>query len=251
MDIREATAEDAEGIRTVARASLSESYGHMFDEDVIEDVVEAWYGDGNLADELQEEGSTFIVALDNGEVVGFAQCYLVKSRDTFGEIDWLHIHPDARGAGLGTQLLRRAEETLLDRGAERLEGRVLAGNEDGTTFYEDHGFEATGERTVDIAGESYPERIYTQFPDDESGQVLTEAMQGPDGESIYVAYDEADRGSTAPFFAGYLDEGREERYGFFCSNCESFDVAMDAMGRVECNNCGNKRKPSRWDASYL
>jgi hypothetical protein len=26
---------------------------------------------------------------------------------------------------------------------------------------------------------------------------------------------------------------------------------MDSMGRIVCNNCGNKRKATRWDASYL
>jgi primosomal protein N' len=36
-----------------------------------------------------------------------------------------------------------------------------------------------------------------------------------------------------------------------CSNCESFDIAMDSMERLECNDCGNQKKPTRWDASYL
>ncbi|MDL0139247.1 DUF5816 domain-containing protein [Halobacterium salinarum] len=26
---------------------------------------------------------------------------------------------------------------------------------------------------------------------------------------------------------------------------------MNTMGRVACNNCGNERRETRWDAAYL
>jgi hypothetical protein len=26
---------------------------------------------------------------------------------------------------------------------------------------------------------------------------------------------------------------------------------MDSMERLECNDCGNQKKPVRWDAAYL
>jgi len=47
------------------------------------------------------------------------------------------------------------------------------------------------------------------------------------------------------------DEGRSDRYGYYCGNCDRLANAMDSMGRVECNECGNARKPTRWDAAYL
>lgn len=72
----------------------------------------------------------------------------------------------------------------------------------------------------------------------------------PDGSTAYLATDEGDRGSKAPFFVVYLDSERERRYGWACGNCDGLDVAMDTMGRVTCNECGNLRKPTEWDAAH-
>lgn len=71
-----------------------------------------------------------------------------------------------------------------------------------------------------------------------------------DGETLRIARNEGDRGSKAPFFVAYRSNDREEKYGWFCGHCESVDNAMDAMGRIQCNRCGNFRKPTEWDAAH-
>ncbi|WP_160133304.1 DUF5816 domain-containing protein [Halococcus salsus] len=70
------------------------------------------------------------------------------------------------------------------------------------------------------------------------------------GRTLYVDRTEAERGSKGPFFAAYADEAGESRWGYFCSNCASFDNAMDAMGRIKCNGCANIKKPDEWDAAH-
>ncbi len=70
------------------------------------------------------------------------------------------------------------------------------------------------------------------------------------GETVYVSQTDGDRGSEAPFFAVYSDSDGTDRYGWFCGNCESFDNAMDSMGRIQCNRCGNFRKATEWDAAH-
>lgn len=263
MDIREARTEDVDGIRAVARASLAESYGRALSDDVIETVVEEWYDADDLADQLEDEGTLFLVADGDrdssnrsaersGDVAGFAQCYLVRRRNTVGEIDWLHVEPDRRGEGIGAALLAAAERELVDRGAGHVEGRVLEVNEDGTAFYEENGYESTGRHRVGIGGEEFDERLYTKLPNDVSEtQVLTEARTAPDGDVVYVARDEGVRASEGPFYPTYLDRERTERFGWFCGSCESFDAAVDTMDRIQCNDCGNRRKASRWDSAYL
>ena len=72
-----------------------------------------------------------------------------------------------------------------------------------------------------------------------------------DGETLYVEQQEVERGSKGPFLVTYTSSAGDTKWGYFCTNCESFDTAMDSMGRIVCNNCGNKRKATRWDASYL
>lgn len=70
------------------------------------------------------------------------------------------------------------------------------------------------------------------------------------GEAVFVAEDETRIGSKGPFFVVYRSDARDERYGYQCSNCESVDNAMDSMGRLVCNECGNMRKPDEWDAAH-
>lgn len=74
--------------------------------------------------------------------------------------------------------------------------------------------------------------------------------QSYEGRTLYVDRDVAERGSKGPFFLVYTDEGAETRWGFFCSNCETFENAMDSMGRIKCNVCSNIRKPEEWDAAH-
>lgn len=252
MELREATSDDVDGIRTVARASLDASYGHAISGDIIDQAIEQWYAADQLSDDLDDEGTVFVVAVEDDEIVGFGQSYITKRRETVGEITWLHVDPNHRGHGLGSDLLEEVERRLIRKGAERIEGRVLVENEAGAQFYEDHGFKSTGQRTIAIGDEEFVEQFFTEFADEEVGeQIVTERRVGPSGQVLYVAYDERERGSQAPFFPAYSDRERGERFGYFCGNCESFATTMDAMGRIECNECGNRRKPSRWDSAYL
>jgi peptide subunit release factor 1 (eRF1) len=70
------------------------------------------------------------------------------------------------------------------------------------------------------------------------------------GEAVYVAEGEERVGSEGPFLVVYSDAEREERYGYLCSSCGTIDNAMDTMGRIVCNECGNTRKPEEWDAAH-
>ncbi|AAG19755.1 MULTISPECIES: DUF5816 domain-containing protein [Halobacterium] len=75
-------------------------------------------------------------------------------------------------------------------------------------------------------------------------------VEGEDSQPLYVATDEGETGQDGPFFVVYRTPDRERRWGWYCSNCESIDNAMDSMGRIECNGCGNFRKPEEWDAAH-
>lgn len=242
MQVRNATREDGAAIRDVAEQSLKTSYS--LSPGTIENAIQNWYSDDQLAAELESEVELFLVVEDDtGDVVGFSQSVLAEPD---GDILWVHVHPQRRGSGIGTELFEATREALVDMGAEFLRGKVLADNEQGNTFYEDHGFERVGSEQLEIDGKSHVENIYVEETPGELQTAHTE-----DGREVYVDYTDADPGEQGPFFVTYSDTERDRRWGYFCGNCESLATAMDSMGRIQCSDCGNKRKPTRWDAAYL
>lgn len=249
MEIREATDDDIDAIRSIAQRSLTSTYTDFLAEDTVDDAVEQWYGESFDA-ELADDHTLVLVVERDGEIVGFSQSDLVGQRYGTGRILWLHIDPDIRGGGTGVRLLVRTREKLLEEGADGIQCLVLANNEGGNEFYREHGFERAGQREVEIGDETYTENVYVEAEVGEEGWGAVDELE-VDGERIYVSYGEAARGAKSPFYRAYETDDRKELYGWFCGNCDSLDNAMDAMGRIECNVCGNRRKATRWDASYL
>lgn len=251
MEFRTATGKDAGGIADAARTSLSESYSHFVDEETIDEMVEQWYDSDRIADLLDDDDVIFDVALVDDEVVGFVQGAAVETEPLVGEIHWLHVVPGERNQGVGVQLLGRIQEAFKKRGASVLRGLVLAENEAGTTFYTDHGFEEAGTSEVEVGDRTLDEVVFEKQLGDEPAEQVLERIAGPDDRELFVNFSEAERGLRAPFYPVFGTRELTDRYGWFCGNCESVDNAMDSMGRIVCNDCGNKRKATRWDASYL
>ncbi len=249
MEIREATDDDVETIRSIAQRSLESTYTDFLDQETVDDAIEQWYGDA-FGDDLADKHSLILLLERDGEVVGFSQSDLVGQRHGTGRILWLHIDPDHRGGGIGVRLLVRTREQLLEKGADDIQAFVLADNEGGNEFYAQNGFEQAGQREVEIGEETFTESVYAEGAIDDEGWGTVDELE-VDGETVFVSYGEAARGAKSPFYRAYETEDREELYGWFCGNCDSMDNSMDTMGRIECNNCGNRRKATRWDASYL
>ena len=249
MEIRDARASDAAGIADAARASLRDSYDFL-DGATVEAVVGEWYDADRVADRVDDEDSAWLVATDDDEVTGFVQGALVEADPPVGEIHWLHVEPGARGEGLAGRLLGQIQETFEKRGAGRLRGSVLADNEAGWSFYEADGFERVGEREVTVGDDEHVEYVYERPIDEATDGLVVESVDTPVGE-LFVNYSEGERGSKAPFYAAYRTRDLDGKYGWFCGNCESVSTAMDSMGHIECNDCGNRRKATRWDAAYL
>jgi ribosomal protein S18 acetylase RimI-like enzyme len=251
MEFRYASPSDAETVRRIARASLSASYAPALDDETIDAAVEQWYTSENVERAVAEEGTVLVLAEADGSVVGFAKGVVVGRREPVGEIHWLHVAPDHRGHGVGARLLDRIEDELADRSAQRFAGFVLDVNEEGADFYDRHGYTETGVRQIEIGTASFGEREFGRREDAEGAGASPLQPVNVDGATRYVAYDEGEQGSLNPFYPLYNDRQREVQYAYLCGNCETADVAVNAMGGYECNTCANRHKPSRWDAAYL
>jgi diamine N-acetyltransferase len=250
MEFRKATAADHDTIRSIAHDSLSSTYTDFLDKGTIDDAIEQWYGE-SFENDLEDEHSLIVIVERDGEVAGFSQSELVGQQHETGQVHWLHIDPNHRGDGIGVRLLVRTREKLLEEGADQVQGFVLEDNEGGNEFYRGHGFERAGQREVEIGSETFTENIYIESEAETSEEWEAIDSFDVDDQTIHVNYAEPARGSKAPFYGAYETEDQSTRYGCFCGNCDSIDNAMDSMGRIECNDCGNRRKATRWDASYL
>lgn len=239
MELRPASPEDGAAIRDLVQQSMNASYS--MGPSTIEAAVAEWFGKDAYERKLDDDDYRLFVA-DDGAIVGMTE---VVAADDTGDVNWVHVHPDARGEGIGEALFDRACEALLDAGVEHVRGIVLSNNADGNTFYDEHGFERTGSRELEIDGTTYTEYIYHEEP------LERHTVVQDDGREVYVDEAEPSPGSMAPFFRAYVDPDFEDRYGYQCGHCSSLANAMDAMGRIECDECGNTRKPTRWDAAYL
>lgn len=251
MNVRTATPADTPSIRDVARRSLQASY--TLSPQTITTGIGEWYGEAQLEESLESGDRLLLVVEVDGQVVAFSESTLTAGRPwVVDESDrgrdamllWLHVDPDYRGEGVAGKLFEETMDRLREAGASAIQGRVLANNQDGTGFFESQGFERVGRTEIEIGGRNQIEYRYI------AEQTGLEPLESSE-ETVYVDHDESERGSTAPFHIVYTDDGRENRYGYYCDNCGELANAMDAMGRIECDSCGNRRKPTRWDAAYM
>jgi len=256
MNIRDATTDDRGAIREIAQRSMEASYS--LSPRAIESAIKQWYDEETLGEALGDEDVAFVVCEDEGEIVGYAEGVFERDTDTAdGDVLWVHVDPAARGGNVGTDLFERIREDLYELGAERLRGLVLEDNREGSDFYERFDFEKAEERTAVIDGEPHVEFVYTEAGAEAEPEPLDEDVSVPetietdDGEEVFLDTEDTDMGSKGSFVVVYSDRAFAERYGYYCGNCGTLDTAMDAMGRVQCNDCGNLRKPTRWDAAYL
>ena len=95
---------------------------------------------------LADEAARFYVAARGGDVVGFVKLFFEeRSWGLSCEVDTLVVDDAHRGRGVGTALMRRAEEIAREEGALRMRVNVLHVNSEGRRFYERDGY-----RTVAI-----------------------------------------------------------------------------------------------------
>jgi len=97
--------------------------------------------------EIDDAGGTVLVAERDGEVIGVCQLIVFRHLQASGglcaEIESVHVHPDHRGSGVGTALVREAVARARALGCYRVQLTSNARREDAHRFYERLGFSPT------------------------------------------------------------------------------------------------------------
>ena len=246
MDLRAAAPSDAARIGEISAASFRASYS--LSPDQIEALVEAAFSEDRLAERTEDPDALLLVVEDEGTVVGFVDVELGEA----AAIQWLHVDPEHRGLGAGTALFERALAEARDRDLPAI-ARVLAENEEGKGFPERFGLRRSGKAKLEVGSEDLFEEVYAEdgVLETVAGEPSVEVPETTTvgGETRRVDRTDESPGTDAPFFGVYGDD--EAHVGYFCSNCGSTDVGSDSLGRLECQECGNKHLADQWDAAYL
>ncbi len=121
-----------------------------FEEGDTEEVVALWRLCGltrpwndprrDIARKLQVQRELFLVGVEegNGEVIASIMAGYEGHR---GWVNYLAVHPDARGAGHGRALMNEAEALLLARGCPKVNLLVRGENAEARGFYEAIGYQ--------------------------------------------------------------------------------------------------------------
>lgn len=102
----------------------------------------AW-SEKSIASELKNELSYWLVAVDDGRVLGY-----VGSQTVLGETDMMNVavHPDCRKQGIGQTLVNALVDGLKEKESRCLTLEVRASNAPARALYEKLGFVQVGLR---------------------------------------------------------------------------------------------------------
>jgi ribosomal protein S18 acetylase RimI-like enzyme len=138
-----ASESDIPGIQLTAAESWRAAYTGIFSPDFIEAVVGRAYSTESLRRVIHSTQSVFVVARDEGAVVGFSHAG-VASRNA--ELYRIYLRPAYWGSGIGERMLAHTETWLREEGYAGYGCFVHGRNAVGRSFYERQKFRRMPER---------------------------------------------------------------------------------------------------------
>ena len=121
-------------------------------------IAEGFFIDGNRIRQTEVEESltkgAFIVAEDGDKLSG---CVYVELRGERSYLGLLSVNPDCQQSGLGSLLMREAEEYCRERGSRAMDILIVNLREDLPAFYQRRGY-------VDNGTSPFPAGVETKIP---------------------------------------------------------------------------------------
>lgn len=133
-EVRRATPEDVIGIRNVATKAWYNTYLNIYAATTVNELLAASYNEAHLYKRLEEQ--LFLVAVEDGEIVGFAN--FIEGKDVF--LSAHYVRPYSQNKGYGRLLLEKGL-TYLTGDYDYLYLEVNQNNKKAIAFYEREGFE--------------------------------------------------------------------------------------------------------------
>jgi len=142
ITLRQATLADWEKLKDTNQRIFINNQD--FDPDLIVDFASTTRGEKFFKDGITREEGCCLIAEENGEIVGYADggakdVPYRKSR--YFEIDNLGLIPEAKGKGLGRQLLEAITNWAKEHGFQKIYVNCYAMNEEALDFYRRNGYQ--------------------------------------------------------------------------------------------------------------
>lgn len=158
ISIQKAIVEHINGIAKVCINAYWATYSELLSNEYIKRMIDEFYTYDRILKEVtttNREWNGWIVAVDNGEVVGAGAGGMIS--ENHGELFVLYLDPNRRKEGLGSMILEAVTKELKERGAKEQWVSVTKGNNKGIPFYEAKGFICVHEQAEYgvIDGEDY------------------------------------------------------------------------------------------------
>jgi len=149
---RKATKRDIKVLSIKLLTLLEDENSQVYQENVAkfsipDEYVKEAFAEETLLNAVASEKANFYLALDNNEIIGFAQ---TKQKDANTvELDRIIVFPQHARKGIGTQLLQKALADQKQKGIKTI--IVNAGREEthARRFYQKNGFKRIGETTIE------------------------------------------------------------------------------------------------------
>ena len=144
LQLRLAQATDAEALVEVINRAFRHAESHIIDRDRV---------DSALIRSLLAKGE-FLVAEDEAGVAG---CVYLERREDRAYLGLLSVAPERQKAGIGSMLMRQAEQRCARAGCRFMDLRMIHLRTDNAAFYRRRGYVETGT-------EPFPPGLETRLP---------------------------------------------------------------------------------------
>lgn len=149
INIIEASGKDIPTIQKIARATWHNTYSEILSSEQSEYMLNMMYSTDALKEQIEKKSHHFLLAIKNGEYLGYISYELNYENSNKTKIHKLYILPQNHGTGLGKTLIDHVEEIAISNKNKAI---LLDMNKQNKAikFYNKIGFEIVDKKCNDI-----------------------------------------------------------------------------------------------------
>ncbi|MFN7931334.1 MAG: GNAT family N-acetyltransferase [Blastocatellia bacterium] len=147
---RAATVADAEQLAEVATSTFHQAFDGSTRQENVDEYIQAAFNPAQLAAELAEANSTYVLVESAGRAIGYCKLYAGEVPECVGddgalEISRLYVRQEFWAQKVGAALMQWAMDEARRKGCETIFLGVWEHNERAKAFYHRWGFARVGE----------------------------------------------------------------------------------------------------------